>query len=225
MAEITSYRFDGLDFLADLGADVLPALDNMLGLVKDKPAEFLARMGHTLLDTKIVTRLKEAGSADQKALASRLQSHVGDLMKWSGSASDTPLGQFVRQDIRQVIQAGIKLGMADEAQEFTEYAADVASEALKAAEKAAPALPVAVMAPEPPAAAGTPPGSYQPPRGSVEPKGGFLQTVKDNWIPIAILAGGGVLALTIALLDRRRPAAAMAGLGRFQSRRRRRHHR
>jgi hypothetical protein len=218
MAEISTYRFDGLDFFADLGADVIPALDNLLGLVKDKPAEYLSRMGHTLLDTAIVTRMKEAGTSDQKALASRLQSHVGDLMKFQGSASDTPLGQFVRQDIRQVIQAGVKLGMADEAQQFLEYAADVAGEALKQAEKATPALPVAVMAPEPPAAAPAP-GSYQPPRGSVQPKGGFLQTIKDNWIPLTILGVGGVLALTIALVDRPKPA--MAGLGRFRSRRRR----
>ena len=223
MAEISTYRFDGLDFLADLGADIIPALENMLTLVKDKPAQYLWRMGHTLLDTKIVTRIKEAGTADQKALASRLQSHVGDLASFNGRASDTPLGQFVRQDIRQVVQAGIKLGLTDAAQQFTEYAADVAQEALKAAEQATPAVPVAVMASEPPAAAAASPSSYQQPRGSVpEAPRGILQTLKDNWIPLTIVAAGGVLALTIALLDRRKPAPAMAGL-RF--RRRRRHRR
>ena len=222
MADISSFRFDGLDFFADLGADIIPALENMLTLVKDKPAVYLARMGHTLLDTAIVTRIKDAGTADQKALASRLQSHVGDLASFNGRASDTPLGQFVRQDIRQVVQAGIKLGLTDAAQQFTEYAADVAQEALKAAEQATPAVPVAVMASEPPAAAASP-SSYQPPRGSVpEAPRGFLGTLRDNWIPLTIVAAGGVLALTIALLDRRKPAPAMAGL-RF--RRRRRHRR
>jgi hypothetical protein len=208
---VTPYQFDGLEFFADLGDVLTDALDNQVRLLADKPARWLASVVANLVESPIAVKLAET---PQKAVVERLKRRVSELTALGdGPAAD--LATYVRTDLRAVVNQLTKMGSTAEAQQFVNFASSVAQRALAEAQDNARAQAAAQVTEAVPAASASPstsPAGYRPPAGRTpgSPRTGFLGVLRDNWLPLAIVGAGGVLAISIALFDRKRPA--MAGL-------------